>query len=159
MSKKFTSIAAEAWSNTKFVTDPEFDDIPNFDFKSKLQFAADKVISSGTALTNFEKEVAKIHAETDIKVADPGSPEYGGPMAVTEIAITNPGVGPGSDALDKAKAAAAAKAKATTEPTSAKPKAKTASVAAKAKDPSGHVATGKEAAAIVTAELTAPLHP
>lgn len=130
------SIAAQAWNNTKADGDPEFGASAEPEFWAKLEFAAKKAIETGTAITNFEKEVQRLDAlEKESHVG------AGEPLAVVEepAAIT---VGDGL----------------TEKPDDKKPeKSESAKKSEKAKDQS--VPKGKEAASTVKEQANAPKHP
>lgn len=85
MSEK--SIEAQAWDATKLDTDPEWAAMPNREFRDKLQFAADRVKATGTASTNFEREVLSLYNQQfTVKAAAAGdgslADDFKGPMAV-----------------------------------------------------------------------------
>jgi hypothetical protein len=154
-------VAAQAWHNTKDAQDPEFEAIPNLEFKGKLQYAADKVRETGIAQTNFEKEVARLHAE--------GSDDDA-PMAVVD---PQPGLdaagvvaSPAEDVRIQRKSeepkVVKAPAKTVDESPSKKKAASTPTTKAGSlskKDPSTHVPTEKEKAAIAKEQKNAPAHP
>ncbi len=71
------SIAAQAWNATKDDGDPEYRGSAELEFWNEIDFRAQKVQETGTAITNFEKEVQKLDAEDKQKQA-----AIGGPMAV-----------------------------------------------------------------------------
>lgn len=156
-------IAAAAWDATKADSDVDFDNIPNPEFKNDLNFRAAKVKETGTAITNFEQEVLRLHqAEKKNAVND-------GPMAVVADGVTDDDSANATALTDEQKKAAAQREKAADKKkTDAKTEEKkaaselkpsTAKTAAEKLDNSGHVPTGKEAASIVKEEAQAPKHP
>jgi len=66
-------VPEEAWNATKLPEDPEWKDIPNVEFKGKLEFAADKVKSTGIAQTNFELKCKQLFAEEAEDALNDGS--------------------------------------------------------------------------------------
>lgn len=164
------SIAARAWNATKAEGDPDYRGSAEVEFWNELDFRARKVQESGTAITNFEKEVQRLHAEE--KESHKGAGE---PMAVVDepAAITvGTSKGPASTPLTAEKTpeegsakSAPAKKSAPKAKSSAKAKsaakapAKKAAKGTQKTDKSGHVPTKKEAAAIVKEQARAPRHP
>lgn len=144
------SIAAQAWNATKADGDPEYRGSAEIEFWNKIDNAAEKAISTGTATTNFEKKAQELSAKD--KATEKA---IGGPMAVVEepAAITAGG-GTGPASTERQGDTAKSKAE-------AKPDAKKVAAAktAQKQDKSGHVPTGKEAAAIVKEQANAPKHP
>lgn len=78
------SVPEEAWNATKNPEDPEWKEIPNVEFKGKLEFAADKVKSTGIAQTNFELKCKQLFAEELENALNDGS-----------MAVVNPHAGLG----------------------------------------------------------------
>lgn len=150
MAKK--SLAERAWNSTKSEGDPDWDSIPNIEFKGKLQFAADKVVETGIANTNFEKAVAKFAAKEDKDDAA---------MAVVE---DKPGVDlkAAAEGLEETKSESdtVEELKKESDTVPDRLSGTTKAKAGKAKgDQSGHVPTAKEAAAIKKEQAKAPRHP
>ena len=150
MAEKEGSIAAQAWNATKDPTDPEFGASPEPEFWGKLEFAAQKVIETGTANTNFELKVKELHGKS--KATEKA---IGGPMAVVEepAAIT---AGATERQTDTSKSAAKTETKAEAKPDAKKVEQ---AKALKSTDKSGHVPDAKEKAAIVKEQATSPKHP
>jgi hypothetical protein len=147
------SIAAQAWENTRLDTDAPWRSTGESEFWNNLQYAADKVIETGSVRTKFEQEVKELH-EKAAKAAKE-SDALGGNAVIGNLADVEGGAGataastvnlpPGSDAPKSEKKAEAAKSDAV------KTAAKT--------DESGHVPSGKEASAAAKSESTAPAKP
>lgn len=144
------SAAARAWNATKADGDPEWDNMPNTEFKGKLEHAAERVKATGIAQTNFEVEVKK-QLEVDAKVNKAeGAMAVVNPNPATDTAAPM-GIAPEQNeqltTKEKAEVKKAADAKAKEQE------------GAKKLDQSGHVPDKKELEARVEAEKTAPLRP
>jgi len=140
-------VAAKAWNETKLEQDPEWSLIRNEGFKEKLRFAADRVIATGTAQTNFEVKVKEINqAELEAK-KDEGA-----------LAVSEPEAGlDASGAMSKSEVKEKAPSK--KEVKEAKDKVAKDKEILKKTDKSGHVPTGKEAEAEAKEQEKAPVHP
>lgn len=143
---KETNLIAKAWNDTKDPLDPEFDLIPNIEFRENLKFRADKVASTGIANTNFEVKYKELIAN---------EPDEEAPMAV----VQDP-AGLGANATAET-TAPEDKPKAEKKPAAKKSAPAKKAVAKKgqvAPDNSGHVPSAEESVAIAKAEKDAPLH-
>ena len=138
-----TNLIARAWHETKDEADPEFDLIPNLEFRENLNFRAAKVKETGIANTNFEMKYAELIAN---------EPKDDAPMAV----VQDP-AGLGANAT--AETTAEVKAPKAEKHKSAPAKKAIAKKGQVAPDNSGHVPSAEEVASIAKAEKDAPLHP
>lgn len=135
------SIAAEAWEATRAETDAHWRQTGESGFWNDMEYAANKVVETGTTRTKFEEKVKELNEQRKADADDLGPNAItGGANAAQGSTINLP---PGAEHSESEDELADAKSDAVDT--------------AEQGDNSGHVTDGDEAAAAAKEAETAPL--